>query len=272
MATSDARAAAARDARAEASAASAAAAAASTRGGPAPRSTSFAAACAVRAPWRAAADSARAAAQCAATPACCSCASACAWWAAATSHAARAAASWWRWPAHACLITLDYVLRKGTQSNGRGKQARICVLCDAFCSHTALPRVKGVHQPRDSAVSFSKQTATATAGCQRASVEQVSTDGEGRRRGEAVVYILPSPFFARLCDTAGRQSFAQHSPPPEGRHTAAGGKGIPRHTKRHCPPHPKGGAVHTAVMRPPCRHPSHSPLPGSLSRERFCGP
>ena len=30
------------------------------------------------------------------------------------------------------------------------------MLCDAFCSHTALPRVKGVHQPRDSAVFFSK--------------------------------------------------------------------------------------------------------------------
>ena len=26
------------------------------------------------------------------------------------------------------------------------------MLCDAFCSHTALPRAKGVHQPRDSAV------------------------------------------------------------------------------------------------------------------------
>ena len=32
------------------------------------------------------------------------------------------------------MITLDYVLRKGTQSNWSGKQARICVLCDAFCS------------------------------------------------------------------------------------------------------------------------------------------
>ena len=29
------------------------------------------------------------------------------------------------------------------------------MLCDAFCSHTALPRVKGMHQPRDSAVFFS---------------------------------------------------------------------------------------------------------------------
>jgi hypothetical protein len=35
------------------------------------------------------------------------------------------------------LITLDYVLRKGTQSNWSGKQARICVLCDASSSHTA---------------------------------------------------------------------------------------------------------------------------------------
>ena len=28
----------------------------------------------------------------------------------------------------------------------------ICVLCGAFCSHIALPRAKGMHQPRDSAV------------------------------------------------------------------------------------------------------------------------
>ena len=42
------------------------------------------------------------------------------------------------------------------------------MLCDAFCSHTALPRVKGMHQPRDSAVFSSKQTATATAGDRRA--------------------------------------------------------------------------------------------------------
>ena len=31
------------------------------------------------------------------------------------------------------------------------------MLCDAFCSHTALPRAKGVHQPRGSAV-FSLKT------------------------------------------------------------------------------------------------------------------
>ena len=28
-------------------------------------------------------------------------------------------------------VTLDYVLRKGTQSNWRGKQVRVCGLCDA---------------------------------------------------------------------------------------------------------------------------------------------
>ena len=54
------------------------------------------------------------------------------------------------------LITLHYVSTKGTQSNWSEKQARICVLCDAFCSHTALPRAKGIHQPRDSAVFPSK--------------------------------------------------------------------------------------------------------------------
>ena len=54
-------------------------------------------------------------------------------------------------------ITLDCVLRKGNQSNWPEKQARIWVLCDAFCSHTALPRVKDMHQPRDSAV-FSLKT------------------------------------------------------------------------------------------------------------------
>ena len=31
------------------------------------------------------------------------------------------------------------------------------MLCDAFCSHTALPRARGMHQPRDSAV-FSLKT------------------------------------------------------------------------------------------------------------------
>ena len=50
-----------------------------------------------------------------------------------------------------------------------------------FAPHTALPRVKGAHQPRDSAVFLSKQTATATAGGRRASVEQMGTDGEARR-------------------------------------------------------------------------------------------
>ena len=49
------------------------------------------------------------------------------------------------------------------------------MLCDAFCSHTALPRVKGVHQPRDSAVFFSKQTATAAARNQYTSIQRAGT-------------------------------------------------------------------------------------------------
>ena len=32
------------------------------------------------------------------------------------------------------------------------------MLCDAFCSHTALPRVKGAHQPRASAVFLFENT------------------------------------------------------------------------------------------------------------------
>ena len=46
-----------------------------------------------------------------------------------------------------------------------------------FAPHTALPRVKGMHQPRDSAVFFSKQTATAAARGQRASVQRTGTGG-----------------------------------------------------------------------------------------------
>jgi hypothetical protein len=45
------------------------------------------------------------------------------------------------------LITLDYVLRKGTQSNWSGKQARICVLCDASSSHTARRESKACTSP-----------------------------------------------------------------------------------------------------------------------------
>ena len=41
------------------------------------------------------------------------------------------------------MITLDYVLRKGAQSNWPGKQARICVLCDAFYPSAA----KANHRP-----------------------------------------------------------------------------------------------------------------------------
>ena len=45
------------------------------------------------------------------------------------------------------LITLDCVLRKGTQSNWRGKQARICVLCDAFCPTHSATTSQRQHAP-----------------------------------------------------------------------------------------------------------------------------
>jgi len=45
------------------------------------------------------------------------------------------------------LIALDYVLRKGTQSNWSGKQARICVLCDANSPHTARRESKACTSP-----------------------------------------------------------------------------------------------------------------------------
>ena len=93
-----------------------------------------------------------------------------------------------------------------------------------FAPHTALPRVKGMHQPRDSAVFFSKQTATATAGGRRAGVQQTGTDGEGwSREGGG----CPPSYSARLCVAAGRRP--TDPPPPGGggqgevRQTAAGG-------------------------------------------------
>ena len=41
------------------------------------------------------------------------------------------------------------------------------MLCDAFCSHTALPRVKGVHQPRYSAVLFLKTNSNSSSSKRR---------------------------------------------------------------------------------------------------------
>ena len=73
-----------------------------------------------------------------------------------------------------------------------------------FAPHTALPRVKGVHQPRDSAVLFSKQTATATSNREWA---QAVKGGEGRaavRRTPHSRSALPVP--ARLCTTAVRRN------------------------------------------------------------------
>ena len=62
------------------------------------------------------------------------------------------------------LITLDCVLRKGTQSNWRGKQARICLLCDAFCpTHSAATSQRHAPAPRQRCI-FLKTNSHSTAG------------------------------------------------------------------------------------------------------------
>jgi len=63
------------------------------------------------------------------------------------------------------------------------------VLCDAFCSHTALPRAKGVHQARDSAVLFSK-----TNGLPYLKPRVGTADGEGRGRRSSSTEQTPSAF------------------------------------------------------------------------------
>ena len=132
-----------------------------------------------------------------------------------------------------------------------------------FAPHTALPRAKGMHQPRDSAVLPSKQTATATAGGRRASVKQVGTDGEGRKRGEgsnlpAAPLLFRPP--VRHCYRALKlpHSLPIPSPPP---------RNAPPIRGRRITGALTGGAVHTVRMRPPCPHPWHPPLPGSLCKK-----
>ena len=83
-----------------------------------------------------------------------------------------------------------------------------------FAPHTALPRVKGMHQPRDSAVFFSKQTATAKAGGQRASVEQVGTGGEGRRRGGGSNSFCPPPSLPACATPLAGDPPRSTTPPP----------------------------------------------------------
>ena len=62
--------------------------------------------------------------------------------------------------ARADMVTLDCARLRFEERHStllvRKEQARVCMLCDAFCSHTALLRAKGVHQPRDSSAVFSQ--------------------------------------------------------------------------------------------------------------------
>ena len=105
----------------------------------------------------------------------------------------------------------------------------------------------------------SKQTATATAGGWCASVEQADTGGEGRRRGRAVIHILPPLFVARLCDTAGRRSPVQHKRGKEGRAVPASQHA--RHEARQgpCTPPSRPPPLPSLISPPPVSSPAVAP-------------
>ena len=92
------------------------------------------------------------------------------------------------------LITLDYVLRKGTQSNWSGKQARICVLCDAFCpTHSAATSQRRAPAPRQRCIfPQNKQPQRQQAAGVRAYSKQAGTDGGGRS-GKGGSSFCPPP-------------------------------------------------------------------------------
>ena len=89
-----------------------------------------------------------------------------------------------------------------------------------FAPHTALPRVKGVHQPRDSAVFSSKQTATATAGGRRASVEQWAQAVKGVEGGGQSIHICPPLLPACATPLAGDPPRSTTALPPPPKHHA----------------------------------------------------
>ena len=117
------------------------------------------------------------------------------------------------------------------------------MLCDAFCPHTALPRAKGMHQPRDSAIFFStKQTPQR----QRATSARAYSKRVQTVEGGAGGAVVSAPLLLRppVCVVAGRRSTG--TPPPgggqgtgqgEARQTAAGGGRVSQ-------PHQLSGIAH----------------------------
>ena len=103
---------------------------------------------------------------------------------------------------HQRLITLDYILGKGAQSNWRGKQARICVLscCAMRSAHTQRCQEPKACTSPATALYFpqNKQPQRQHAANQYMSVQRAGTDGGGRRRGRAAVHnsAPPLPLFA----------------------------------------------------------------------------
>ena len=83
------------------------------------------------------------------------------------------------------LIAFDCVLRKGTQSNGSGKQqARICVLCDAFCpTHSAATSQRHAPAPRQRCLFPQNKQPQRQRAASAQSVQRTGTGGEGRKSG-----------------------------------------------------------------------------------------
>ena len=83
-----------------------------------------------------------------------------------------------------------------------------------FAPHTALPRVKGVHQPRDSAVFFLKTNSHSDSrrlACGRTASKRAQTVEGGAGGGQQ---FLPPSCSARLCVAAGRRSTESSLPTP----------------------------------------------------------
>ena len=140
------------------------------------------------------------------------------------------------------------------------------MLCDAFCPHTALPRVKGMHQPRDSAIFFSQNKHHS--GSARPARGRTAS-GYRRWRAEQGGAVVSAPLLLRppVCVAAGRRSTGNAPPPPprrwtgqgEARQTAAGGgrvsqphqlSGIARPLPTPTTPFPHASPYHMSPPNP----------------------
>ena len=127
---------------------------------------------------------------------------------------ARAKSKW------ANLITLDYVLRKGAQSNWSGKQARICVLCDAFCpTHSAATSQRHAPAPRQRCIFLKTNSHSDSRRLAQGAITGVLTGRGSPPYGHAPPLSAPLA-SAPPCKKSGRQMTQkkrqkkQKNPPP----------------------------------------------------------